>query len=125
MYTYASEIWPSEIRAEGIAISMVGYWLATIAILQGAPTGFDRCGWKFYLVFIVCTVVMWFFVAFCLPETSNIPMEEIGRLFGDEVAVTLEEHLKQHGHGKHGNELENSGIVGATDDEKPQVSIAE
>lgn len=127
MYTYASEIWPSEIRAEGIAISMVGYWLATIAILQAAPTGFDRCGWKFYLVFVVCTVVMWFFVFFCLPETSNIPMEEIGRLFGDEVAVTLEEHLKQHGHGKHGNEvLENSGNVGgATDDEKPQISITE
>ncbi|CAK7216912.1 hypothetical protein SEUCBS140593_003026 [Sporothrix eucalyptigena] len=110
MYTYTSEIWPSEIRSEGIALSMTGYWLATIAILQAAPTGFANCGYKFYIVFIVCTVVMWLFVALCLPETSNIPMEEMGRLFGDEVAGTLEEQLNQHG---------------VVDDEKAQVSITE
>ncbi|CAK7236173.1 hypothetical protein SBRCBS47491_009546 [Sporothrix bragantina] len=112
MYTYVSEVWPSLIRSEGIALSMTGYWVATIAILQAAPTGFSKCGYKFYIVFIVCTVVMWLFVAFCLPETTNIPMEEMGRLFGDEVAGTLEDKLKERG-------------VVDVDDEKAQVSVTE
>ncbi|CAK7229979.1 hypothetical protein SCUCBS95973_007417 [Sporothrix curviconia] len=101
MYTYVSEIWAAHIRSEGVALSMTvmyeGYWVATIAVLQAAPTSFANCGYKFYIVFISCTVVMWVFAAFCLPETCNIPMEEMGRLFGDEVAGTLEDQLKQRG----------------------------
>ncbi|EXJ83947.1 hypothetical protein A1O3_04614 [Capronia epimyces CBS 606.96] len=109
MYTYTSEIWPTEIRSEGIALSMTGFWLATIAILQAAPTGFANCGWKFYLLFIFCTAAMWLFIAFCFPETGNIPMEEVARLFGDEVAGTLDEELKHHGHGEE-MEISSAGL---------------
>ncbi len=44
---------------------------------------------------------MWLIVYFYYPETANIPMEEIGRLFGDEVAGTLEDELKHHRHADH------------------------
>lgn len=44
---------------------------------------------------------MWLVVYFYYPETKNIPMEEMGRLFGDEVAGTLEDELKHHGHAAH------------------------
>jgi hypothetical protein len=30
-------------------------------------------------------------VYFYFPETSGVPLEEVARLFGDEVAVTLED----------------------------------
>lgn len=43
---------------------------------------------------------MWVIVYFFYPETANIPMEEMGRLFGDEVAGTLEDELRHHGHGE-------------------------
>ncbi|KAJ9628285.1 uncharacterized protein PV06_01269 [Exophiala oligosperma] len=101
MYIYMSEIWPSEVRSEGIALSVSGQWLASIAFLQASPTGFANCGWKFYLLFVFCTAAMWLVVYFYYPETKNIPMEEMGRLFGDEVAGTLEDELKHHGHAAH------------------------
>lgn len=40
---------------------------------------------------IISTVVVYFFI----PETKQIPIEEIGALFGDEVVV----HLTADGHG--------------------------
>ncbi len=40
---------------------------------------------------ICCTIIVYFFV----PETKQIPLEEIGALFGDEIAV----HLTDDGHG--------------------------
>jgi MFS family permease len=119
MYTYVSEIWPSEVRSEGIALSMSGmlmlllsllnallsidkgFWLATICYLQASPTGFANTGYKFYLLFILLTTAMWIFVYFFMPETSNIPMEEMGLLFGDEIVGTLQQELKNHGHGQH------------------------
>lgn len=48
-----------------------------------------------YLIYmalcLVSTVIVYFFV----PETKQIPIEEIGALFGDEVVV----HLTSDGHG--------------------------
>lgn len=47
-----------------------------------------------YLIYmslcICCTIIVYFFV----PETKQIPLEEIGALFGDEVVV----HLTADGH---------------------------
>lgn len=40
---------------------------------------------------ICCTIIVYFFV----PETKQIPLEEIGALFGDEIIV----HLTDDGHG--------------------------
>lgn len=78
-----------------------GFWLATIAYLQASPTGFANAGYKFYLLYILLTAGMWIFVYFYLPETSNIPMEEMGLLFGDEIAGTFQGELKNHSLGDH------------------------
>jgi len=102
MYIYMSEIWPSEIRSEGIALSVSGQWLASIAFLQASPTGFANCGWKFYLLFIFCTTAMWFVIYFFYPETTGIPMEEMGKLFGDEIAGTLVSELRVRAETGHG-----------------------
>lgn len=48
-----------------------------------------------YLVFVACNVVTIVLIYFFVPETSNLSLEEIGELFGDEVVV----HLTQDGHG--------------------------
>lgn len=48
-----------------------------------------------YLVFVCCNVITIVLIYFFVPETSNLSLEEIGELFGDEVVV----HLTQDGHG--------------------------
>lgn len=57
--------------------------------LEAAPTAFAVIEWRYYLVFIVLTFFNTAFVWFFFPETKGLSLEEIGELFGDEVAVQL------------------------------------
>jgi hypothetical protein len=84
-YIYASEIFPTPVRAKGLAVSVSGLFVATIIFLQSAPTAFASIGWKFYTVFISITTLIFFAVWFWFPETSRRSLEDIGELFGDSV----------------------------------------
>lgn len=67
-YIYASEIFPTPVRAKGLAISVSGLFVATIIFLEAAPTAFANIGWKYYTVFIACTTLSFFFVWLYCPE---------------------------------------------------------
>jgi hypothetical protein len=71
-----------------------GQWLATICFLQSARTAFASIGYKFYLVFIFCTIALWFAVYFFFPETQNLSSEEMAKMFGDDVVVTFEKEIE-------------------------------
>lgn len=60
-------------------------------MLTRNPQAFANIGWKFYLVFIIISGLGAFFAYFYLPETKNIPLEEMAKLFGDEVVVYAED----------------------------------
>lgn len=70
-YIYAAEIFPTPLRAKGIAISVTGLFSATIAFLQAAPTAFAEIGWRYYLVFIVITTIMVVVILWYFPEVSR------------------------------------------------------
>ncbi|KAK5100049.1 hypothetical protein LTR70_008011 [Exophiala xenobiotica] len=84
-YIYASEIFPTPVRAKGLSVSISGLFMSTIIFLQCAPAAFDEIGWKYYLVFIIITTILFFVVWFYFPETSKMRLEDIGELFGDSV----------------------------------------
>jgi len=84
-YIYASEIFPTPVRAKGLSVSISGLFVATIIFLQAAPTAFDAIGWEYYLVFIIITTIMFFVVWAFFPETNRTSLEDIGLLFGDPV----------------------------------------
>lgn len=84
-YVYASEIFPTPLRAKGLAVSISGLFIATIIFLQTAPTAFAAVGWKFYIVFIACSSVICVFIWAVCPETRQRPLEEIAELFGETV----------------------------------------
>ncbi|KAF1807807.1 MFS transporter, partial [Eremomyces bilateralis CBS 781.70] len=88
-FSYLGELFPTHLRAKGIALGVAMISLTNIVWLQAAPTAFKNVGWKFYLVFIIASaiggVVMWFY----FPDTKGLPLEEIAAIFGDtdDVAV--------------------------------------
>jgi sugar porter (SP) family MFS transporter len=84
-YIYASEIFPTPVRAKGLAVSISGLFVATIIFLQAAPTAFAAIGWRYYTVFIAITTLIFFAVWFYFPETKGRSLEDIGELFGDSV----------------------------------------
>ncbi|KAF5240022.1 hypothetical protein FAUST_4606 [Fusarium austroamericanum] len=89
MYLYVSEIFPTEIRSIGIGWSLFGQFAATIILLQSAPIGFNAVGWKYFLLVICWSVLFIPAIYFFWPETARLSLEEIGKQFGDEVAVHI------------------------------------
>lgn len=89
-YVYASEIWPTHLRAKGFAISVSGLFLGSLILLVSAPTGFANVDWKFYLVMVVVSFLNIFIFAIFFPETKGLPLEEIAARFGDEVTMHLD-----------------------------------
>lgn len=92
-YVYASEIWPTFLRAKGFAISVSGLFVGSLILLVSAPTGFQNVGWKFYLVMLITTFLNIFVVAFYFPETKGLPLEEVALKFGDQVTMRLHDPM--------------------------------
>ncbi|KID81491.1 General substrate transporter [Metarhizium guizhouense ARSEF 977] len=86
-YVYCTEIFPTNIRAQGVGFSIAGLFLMTTIYASVAGPAFYYIGWKYYIVFISMTAFMLPLIIFKFPETKGLTLEEIGQLFGDEVAV--------------------------------------
>ncbi|KAK3112211.1 hypothetical protein LTR53_011749 [Teratosphaeriaceae sp. CCFEE 6253] len=100
-YIYASEIFPTPARAKGMSISVSGLFIATIIFLQAAPTAFAAIGWKYYVVFVVITSVLFVVVWVWFPETKKQSLEDVGLLFNDAPKADFEhkEFAEVEGHG--------------------------
>lgn len=48
-YIYASEIWPTNLRATGMATSIFIYFVQACIWSGVAPTAYATIGWKFYI----------------------------------------------------------------------------
>ena len=67
-YIYAAEIFPTPVRAKGLAVSISGLFIATIIFLQCAPVAFATISWRYYLLFIALMVVLLAVIWFYFPE---------------------------------------------------------
>ncbi|KAH7125995.1 general substrate transporter [Dactylonectria macrodidyma] len=83
-YVYCSEIFPTQMRSQGVAASIGTLFGMTLLLTQVAATAFAEVGWRFYLMFIIVPAaglpVLWQF-----PETKGLTLEEIAASLGDEV----------------------------------------
>lgn len=113
-YIYASEIFPTPVRAKGLSISISGLFVATIVFLQSAPTAFAEIGWKYYLVFIAITTILFVVVWVWFPETKRQSLEGIGALFGDDVDDDLFR-----------NSQDSSNLTSTETDEKKTAQVNE
>jgi hypothetical protein len=93
-FVWCTEIFPITIRAKGVGLTFFSYFLGAITYTTPGATAFKNIGWKMYMVWFSCNIVSTIIIYFYLPETSNLPLEEIGALFGDEVIV----HMSADGH---------------------------
>lgn len=90
VWVYLSEIFPTKLRAQGLAIST--FWGQAISVIlqQVGLQVYNDIGYLFYIVFIVCTAAAGFVYYFFLPETNGVTLEDISAFFGDEVATLHE-----------------------------------
>jgi hypothetical protein len=90
-YTYPSEIMPTPMRAAGNAVAFCTFNAITIMLVQVTPLAIEKIAWRFFVIFICTDAIFIIVVYFVYPETVNRTLEEIAALFGDEVAVKIEE----------------------------------
>ena len=69
--TTPSRIFPTHIRSQGSAFSMMGLYLADIIILVAGPIALNSISWKFFFVLIVPTFFHILFVYFFCPVRSH------------------------------------------------------
>ncbi|KAL4780340.1 major facilitator superfamily domain-containing protein [Aspergillus varians] len=84
-YVFASEIWPTHLRAKGFAVSCAGLFVGSLTLLEAAPTAFETIGFRFYLIMMAFTICCAVIFAVFFPETKGLTLEEIAMKFGDEV----------------------------------------
>ena len=92
---YCAEIFPTQIRATGGAISTFCSFVIQVVLAQASPTALNNIEWRFYFVFIACNLITAALVFFFLPETKGKTLEEISEVFGDIfVTIHMDEPLK-------------------------------
>lgn len=100
---YTSEIFPTHLRAKGMAINVGGFCLINILWLELAPTAIGNIGWKYFLVFICVSLPGAAFIFFQFPDTLRKPLEEVALLFGDEDLITTQDAFTKAQEGKQGS----------------------
>jgi hypothetical protein len=89
-FTLVSEIFPSHLRSMGMGIGISGYYLINLLWTQVGPVAIANVGWHFYVTFVVLGICHIIFLYFFLPDTTNLPLEEIDALFGKDPAAHME-----------------------------------
>lgn len=87
LVSYSSEILPYHLRAKGLTIMFFCVDLSLWFNQYVNPIALEKIGWKYYIVYCVFLVfeigIVWKFY----PETKQIPLEEIVKMFDGDNAI--------------------------------------
>jgi MFS family permease len=87
-WVYPSEIFPTEIRAKGNAISTFTNWATGLIFAQVSPIALGKIGFNyFYLFFAFNVIAATCFYCFYV-ETKGYTLEQLGEIFGDNLALS-------------------------------------
>jgi sugar porter (SP) family MFS transporter len=78
-----SEIFPSSLRAKGVAMSTCSNWLNNFVIGLITPPLVQNTGFGAYAFFAVFCLIAFFFTYFFIPETAGKTLEEMDAVFKD------------------------------------------
>ncbi|MFI4860438.1 MAG: sugar porter family MFS transporter [Phycisphaerales bacterium JB063] len=82
LWVFISEVFPNAVRARGLALGSWTHWVFAAAIGQSFPMIADRAGGWVFAFYAVCMLGQLVWVLLVMPETRNVPLEEIGENLG-------------------------------------------
>ena len=84
-WTYASEIFPLDIRMLCVSLTTADTWLGSFIIARSTPYMISDLGYGAYFFFSSILVAMGIWSFFFVPETKGISLEEMDILFSKPV----------------------------------------
>jgi hypothetical protein len=78
---YPSEILPLRLRQVGSSISTSANWIMNYMIVQITPPAISNIGWRTYIIFAVLNALWVPIIFFFFPETKQLELEDVDRLF--------------------------------------------
>ncbi|EAW08376.1 sugar porter family MFS transporter [Aspergillus clavatus NRRL 1] len=79
-----AEIWPLSVRAKGTALGASANWMNNFIVGQVTPDMLQDIRYGTYIFFGVITFFGALFIAFLVPETKQLSLEEMDVIFGSE-----------------------------------------
>lgn len=76
-----AEIFDTRTRAKGVSIATMVSFAFNTLIGQITGTAMTNIGYRYYYLFIICNFTNALFFYLFLPETKNLPLEEMNYLF--------------------------------------------
>lgn len=76
-----AEIFDTRTRSKGVSIATMMSFAFNTMIGQVTPYGMRNAGYNFYILFIVCNFTNALFFWAFIPETANVPLEDMSYLF--------------------------------------------
>ncbi|KKK20158.1 hypothetical protein P175DRAFT_0529747 [Aspergillus ochraceoroseus IBT 24754] len=93
VWIWTSEIFSMNVRAQAVGMASQTQNVANTIFQQFFPTFLDNCGFYAFYMFAGINFLLAVFVYFFIPETKQVPLEEIDALFGGANHVTHGEDL--------------------------------
>ncbi|KAK1468037.1 hypothetical protein CCUS01_06741 [Colletotrichum cuscutae] len=82
-----SEVFPSSLRAKGVAISTCSNWINNFIIGLVTPPLVQGTGFGAYVFFAAFCLLAFVWVWFCVPETNGKTLEQMDEVFGDRTGL--------------------------------------
>ncbi|WWD08562.1 hypothetical protein V865_006674 [Kwoniella europaea PYCC6329] len=86
-YVYGAEIFPTYMRARGLAVTIATYFGFAAVYTAASTAANNSIGAKFNIIFISLSAINFVVAYYVLPETKGLSLEEMGILFGEETEV--------------------------------------
>jgi sugar porter (SP) family MFS transporter len=80
-WTYASEIFPSQVRAKAVSLTVASNWAWNCVLAFAVPPLLWAINWKMYMIFGTFNALAFVHMFFTAPETKNKTLEEMDEVF--------------------------------------------
>ncbi|KIK50759.1 hypothetical protein GYMLUDRAFT_51026 [Collybiopsis luxurians FD-317 M1] len=76
-----SEVFPLSMRSKGVALSTASVWVNNFLIGLITPVTLEWSAAGTFMMFAVASFLAYIWVTYSVPETANVPLEEIDKMF--------------------------------------------
>ncbi|TYJ53900.1 hypothetical protein B9479_005449 [Cryptococcus floricola] len=84
-WLYPPEIMPLAFRAKGVSLSTATNWISNWWVGVSTPLFQELIGWRLYPMHAFFCAMSFVLVYFLYPETRGVALEDMDKLFGDEI----------------------------------------